>query len=146
MSVRRLVDEVKKRSFVSVWPRTSVRYGVKKMKKQGHSALLVMREGKILGIVSTNDITFRLVLRGKSSGSTPVKDIMTSPVHQLEVDPHTSLEECLARMIYYRVRHLPLIEEGKVVGLITPLLVAKYRFDEQIGIARAVDAVMDNRT
>lgn len=143
MSIHRLVDEVKQRGLVSVGPSASVYFAVQKMENRGHSALLVMEGDKIEGIVTTNDVAFRLILKGKSPTSTPVKDIMTSPVHKLKVGPHTLLEECLAIMVSERVRHLPLIVDDEVVGLVTVLLVAKYRYDEQIRRAMETGGAMN---
>ena len=70
-----------------------------------------------MGILTERDYARKVMLRGKSSLETPVKDIMTSGVYY--VDPDTTTQECLAVMSKNRIRHLPVIRKGKLLGLVS---------------------------
>jgi CBS domain-containing protein len=75
-------------------------------------------KGEVLaGIVSERDYARKVILRGRSSSDTPVRDIMTSPV--LTVSPDTSVEQCMQLVTDKRVRHLPVVEAGRVVGMVS---------------------------
>ncbi len=80
-------------------------------------ALLVMEGETIVGIVSERDYARKIVLMGKSSKETPVRDVMTSPV--MYVDPRQSTDECMALMTENRLRHLPVLDGGKLIGLVS---------------------------
>jgi CBS domain-containing protein len=76
-----------------------------------------MDDVKIVGIITERDYARKIVLMGRSSKETPVRDIMTSPVMCVRPD-HTN-EECMALMTDNRVRHLPVMDNGKLIGLIS---------------------------
>jgi CBS domain-containing protein len=80
-------------------------------------ALLVMEDLKIVGIITERDYARKIVLMGRSSKETPVRDIMTFPV--MSVRPDRTNEECMALMTENRVRHLPVIDGGKLIGLVS---------------------------
>jgi CBS domain-containing protein len=80
-------------------------------------ALLVTSGEKVVGILSERDYARKIVLKGKSSESTPVADVMSSEV--TSVSPRQSIEECMAVMTEKRIRHLPVIDEGKLVGIVS---------------------------
>jgi CBS domain-containing protein len=90
---------------------------VKLMAEKNIGALLIMEGETIVGIVSERDYARKIVLMGKSSKETPVRDVMTSPV--MYVDPQQSTEECMALMTANRLRHLPVLDGGKLIGLIS---------------------------
>jgi CBS domain-containing protein len=80
-------------------------------------ALLVIDEGKIVGVFSERDYARKVILKGKSSKETNVGELMSSPV--FSINPEKSIEECMALMTASRNRHLPVIEDGKLVGIVS---------------------------
>jgi len=80
-------------------------------------ALLVYKDKKVAGIISERDYARRVVLKGKSAETTPVSEIMTPDV--LCVSPNQSIEECMALMTAKKIRHLPVVEDEKIVGIIS---------------------------
>jgi CBS domain-containing protein len=80
-------------------------------------ALLVMREGQLLGIVSERDYTRKVALRGRSSKETLVREITSEHLHT--ATPEYAVEECMRLMTIHRIRHLPVIQEGKVIGVVS---------------------------
>ncbi len=80
-------------------------------------ALLVMRGDELVGIVSERDYARKIILKGRASGDTPVRDIMTSPV--ITIGPADTVETCMRLCTDSRVRHLPVVENGKVVGVVS---------------------------
>ncbi|MGQ0579309.1 MAG: CBS domain-containing protein [Betaproteobacteria bacterium] len=101
----------------SITPSTSVFDAVRRMAENNIGALLVMEDVKIVGIITERDYARKIILMGRSSKETPVRDIMTSPVMYVRPD-HTN-EECMALMTDNRVRHLPVMDNGKLIGLIS---------------------------
>ncbi|HEY7872571.1 MAG TPA: CBS domain-containing protein [Rudaea sp.] len=80
-------------------------------------ALLVMRGSQLLGIVSERDYARKVILKGRSSADTPVREIMSASV--LTVAPGDSVNHCMKLVTDKRVRHLPVVDEGKVVGVVS---------------------------
>ena len=101
----------------AVAPNDTVYDAVKKMAEQGIGALLVMEGERIVGIVSERDYARKIALAGRSSKETPVSVIMTTEV--LCVGPLQTTEECMAIMTENRVRHLPVIDNGSLIGLVS---------------------------
>jgi CBS domain-containing protein len=101
----------------TVAPSTSVFDAVKLMAEKNIGGLLVLEEQKIVGIVTERDYARKVVLMGRSSKDTPVRDIMSSPV--MYVRPDQTNEECMALMTDNRLRHLPVVDQGKLLGLIS---------------------------
>ena len=101
----------------TVAPSTSVFDAVKLMAEKNIGALLVLEQQKIVGIITERDYARKIVLMGRSSKETPVRDVMSFPV--MYVRPDQSNEECMALMTDNRVRHLPVVDKGKLIGLIS---------------------------
>ncbi|MES2073400.1 MAG: CBS domain-containing protein [Pseudomonadota bacterium] len=100
-----------------IGPTAPVLDALKLLAERGIGALLVMEDEQIIGIVSERDYTRKVELLGRSASNTPVSDIMTSSV--ICVGPGNNNEECMALMTQNRLRHLPVVENGKLLGLIS---------------------------
>ncbi|NNF17938.1 MAG: CBS domain-containing protein [Gammaproteobacteria bacterium] len=115
----------------SVTPDTTVFDALKKMSDKSIGSLLVMEGEKLVGLFSERDYARKVVLHDKSSRTMPVTEIMTRRI--LCVSPERSVEECMALMTDQRVRHLPVIENKQVVGVVSiGDLVKAIMHDQQI--------------
>ncbi len=101
----------------TVAPTASMFDALKLMAEKNIGALLVMEDETIVGMLSERDYARKIVLMGRSSKETPVRAVMTSPV--LYVGPQQSTEACMALMTEKRLRHLPVLDDGKLIGLIS---------------------------
>jgi CBS domain-containing protein len=101
----------------SVEPETPVMAALKIMDERNIGALVVARAGSVLGILSERDYARKLVLKGRSSSDATVQDLMTSFV--ITVTPDQSMDQCMDLMTSKRIRHLPVVENDKLVGLIS---------------------------
>jgi CBS domain-containing protein len=116
-SVAQILKSKHEQAVQTVTPSTSVLDAVKRLAEKNIGALLVMDDAKIVGIITERDYARKIVLMGRSSKETPVRDIMTSPV--MYVRPDQTNEECMALMTDNRVRHLPVVDGGKLIGLVS---------------------------
>jgi len=114
--VRQLLDR-KGRAIFSVEPEAPVLEAIRAMAAHHVGALLVMQAGKLAGIVSERDYARKVILMGRSSADTPVRDIMSSPV--LAVSPDDTVQKCMQLMTDRRVRHLPVVDGDAVVGMVS---------------------------
>lgn len=121
--------KMKGHKFWGIDPKSSVYEGLKLMAEKDVGALLVLDDNKLVGIMSERDYARKVVLRGKSSMDTPVKEIMTSEV--VTVRPSQTIEECMALMTEKRIRHLPVLEDGEISGVISIGDVVKAIISEQ---------------
>jgi CBS domain-containing protein len=101
----------------AIAPTASVFEAIARMAEKGIGALLVMEGEKIVGIITERDYARKTILLGRASKETLVRVIMTSEV--MYVRPDQTSEECMALMTENRVRHLPVIDNGKLIGLLS---------------------------
>jgi CBS domain-containing protein len=101
----------------SIPPEATVFDAIRLMADKNVGALLVMSGGRLDGVISERDYTRKVALRGKSSRETRVREILSSRV--VSVTPADSVEECMRLMTEHRVRHLPVLKGGDVVGIIS---------------------------
>ena len=115
-TVRHLLDR-KGRALYSIEPEDPVLEAVRMMADHHVGAVLVMRGAELAGIVSERDYARKVVLHGRSSAETPVWQIMTSPVITVPLDE--SVQDCMRIMTDCRIRHLPVVDGGHVIGMIS---------------------------
>jgi len=113
----------------SVTPGTLVIDAIKMMDEKKVGALLVIEHDKLAGIVSERDYTRKVILKNRSSAKTKVSEIMTSNLKT--ADPSQSLEECMVIMSHSHIRHLPVVQDGQVIGILSIMDVVKNIISEQ---------------
>ncbi len=123
------VLEGKSHKLLSISPDATVFDALKLMAERDVGALVVLEDEKLIGIFSERDYARKIILHGKSSRETKVRDIMTTRV--VCVQPRHVVEECMAFMTEKRVRHLPVVDENKVIGVISIGDVVKEMLSEQ---------------
>ena len=109
--------EYKGSEIISIDPNNSVYDAIKSMADHHIGSLIVMKNESLVGIITERDYSRNVILKGKSSVNTPVKDIMTTNVLCTNLDQ--SIEEAMALMTDKRVRHLPVVENSNVLGIIS---------------------------
>lgn len=115
-SIRQIL-EGKTAQVVCVTEQTPVLEVIRLMAEHGIGSVLVMRGEELVGIATERDYARKVILKGRSSQDTPVADIMSSPV--LTVGPGEDIRRCMQIVTDKRIRHLPVVEGGAVVGLIS---------------------------
>lgn len=116
-SIQTLLKSKPTNQVFSVDPDQSVFEAIEKMAEQGIGALLILQNKQLLGIITERDYARKVILRGRSSKDTLVRDIMTSPV--VYVTPQHSVDECMTLMTIHHFRHLPVVNEDNVVGVVS---------------------------
>ncbi len=119
----------KSRALCTIGPEARVFDALRLMAEKDVGALLVIEDDQLAGILSERDYARKVILQGKSSQDTPVREIMTERV--VCVQPRNTVEECMALMTDKRVRHLPVIENGKIVGILSIGDLVKETISEQ---------------
>ena len=121
----------------AIAPSATMREALETMARHNIGALLVMEDGQIVGIVTERDYARKCILKGRSSRETRVRELMTSPV--LYVGPDESNENCMALMTENRLRHLPVLDGGKLVGLVSIGDLVKDIISEQQFVIRQLE-------
>ena len=115
-TLKQLLDS-KGREVYTISPEASVLDALRLMAEKSVGALIVTEAGRIAGVISERDYARKVILHGKSSHELPVRDIMTSKV--ITVDPRQTVEECMALMTEKRIRHLPVTEGERLIGVLS---------------------------
>lgn len=132
METMTTVRQILRKKGDQVWwvdPDATVYSVLELMAEKNIGAVLVMREGRLLGILSERDYARKVILLGRASATTPVRDIMSANV--VCVRPDQTVAECMALMTAHRFRHLPVLEHGRIVGVISIGDVVKEVISEQ---------------
>lgn len=116
----------------SVDPDMMVYRAIELMCEKNIGGLLIVENGKLVGIFTERDYARKLILKGKSSKDTPIKDLMTSNL--VTVSPDTSIDDCMRVMTGRKIRHLPVLDKGDLVGIISIGDVVHYVIEEQKSI------------
>lgn len=120
MDVSGTIDAIlgqKGREIFAVSPETTVYAAIELMAQRNVGAVVVVENGLLIGLLSERDYTRKITLRGKRSRETPVREIMSSNL--TTVTPREPVENCLRMMTEKRIRHLPVVEEGTLRGVIS---------------------------
>ncbi len=115
-TVQQLIDE-KGHDILSIGPDDSVFDAIQKMAKANIGALMVIEGDRPVGIFTERDYARNVILQGKSSPTTPVRDIMTARV--VYARPEQTVEQCMAVMTEKHIRHLPVLRDEKLIGMIS---------------------------
>lgn len=127
----------------SVPPEATVFEALKIMSDNSVGALVVLDGEKLVGIMSERDYARKVILLGKSSREAKVKEIMSEKVYY--VNPHRTADECMALMINKRIRHLPVFEDNKLIGVISIGDVVKAVIDEKEFVIEQLEEYISGR-
>lgn len=119
----------KRGELLTIASDASVFDAVKQMVERNVGSLLVTVGGRIEGIVTERDYLRRVTLEGRTDKETPVAEIMSSPL--IVVTPETSVDECMSVMTERRIRHMPVVDNGEVVGVVSIGDVVKFKSSQQ---------------
>lgn len=132
MKMSGTVGAILKRKGGGIWsvaPDQTVYEAIEMMANRGVGALLVIADGALAGIISERDYARKVILEGRSSKTTVIQEIMTSPV--ISVTPGQAVDECMEIMTRHRIRHLPIMENEKVLGVVSIGDLVKWVVSEQ---------------
>ncbi len=125
----RNILQIKGNNTFAVQPATTVYQALELMVEKNIGALLVSDQGKFVGIFTERDYARKVILKGKTSKETLIGEIMTE--NPVTVSPDTSIDDCMKIMTDKFIRHLPVIQDGNLLGLISIGDVVKFIIDEQ---------------
>jgi CBS domain-containing protein len=108
---------IKTKEIWSLAPNDSVFQALEMMADKNVSGLLIVKDEKLVGIFTERDYARKLILKGRFSKDTEVCDLMTKNV--LYVEPNNTIEDCMKLMTDKRIRHLPVMDEGTLIGIVT---------------------------
>jgi CBS domain-containing protein len=127
-TIRQILDG-KSSDLSRVGPETSVREALERMAQANVGSVLVLDGGRLIGIFTERDFARKAVGHARALDETPVREMMTDPVYY--VTPAQSVGECMALMTEKRVRHLPVLEDGTLLGVVSIGDVVKATISEQ---------------
>jgi CBS domain-containing protein len=130
-TVRKLLNEKPQATIYTVNSTDSVLQALKAMAKANTGSILIAESGKIIGIFTERDYARQGEVKGRSAKDTPVSELMTRQM--VMVKPETTLKECAELMRKYKIRHLPVLDEENIVGVVSIRSVAEGLLDEQKG-------------
>lgn len=120
MKIAGTIDNILRYKGGTVWtisPEATIYEALEKMAEKNVGALLVMSGEQVVGVFSERDYARNVVLKGRSSRTTKVGELLSRPV--ITVTPEHTVDECMRLMTEHRIRHLPVLKEGKLVGLVS---------------------------
>ncbi len=126
------IKDILRYKTTDVWtisPDDTVYRALEVMAEKNVGALPVMKDGELVGIFSERDYARKCILTGRHSEETPVRDLMSSPV--VTVDPDFDIDDCLAMMTNRQFRHLPVLTEGRLIGIVSIGDIGKWIISEQ---------------
>ena len=132
----------KSRDLCTIRPDAHVIDALKLMAEKNIGALPVVEDGELVGIVSERDYARKVILKGKSSHDTPVREIMTEGV--ICVKPASTVEECMALMTDRHIRHLPVMDDGKLLGILSIGDLVKETIAEQQQVIKQLESYIHN--
>lgn len=116
-TVRNLVDSKIDSTHYAVKATEPVLKALRVMAGANIGSVLVMDEGKVVGIFTERDYVLKGEREGRTASNTPVREVMTHEIHTVTAE--TSIDECMALMMQYHVRHLPVVENGSLIGIVS---------------------------
>jgi CBS domain-containing protein len=125
----RNILEAKGRAVFSVEPTVMVLKAIELMCEKNIGGLLILEKGKLAGIFTERDYARKLILKGKSSKDTPIGELMTP--NPFTVTPDSSIDDCMKLMTDKFIRHLPVMENGELIGMISIGDVVRHVINEQ---------------
>ncbi|MCL2590168.1 MAG: CBS domain-containing protein [Betaproteobacteria bacterium] len=128
-TVANILSARKNNQPVALPPTATVRDALQLMAEREVGSVLLMQGDSLLGIFTERDYARKIVLKGLSSTDTPLADVMTSRLHI--VSPHHTVRECLEIMTHGKMRHLPVVDGGQVLGLVSIGDLVNAQLDEQ---------------
>lgn len=137
ISIHELLQK-KSRQLYAVTATDSVQSALGLLAEMRIGALLVMEGEKLVGILSERDCALKVALPGKQAADTHVSDVMTKTV--VTVNPQQSLEECMKEMNTRDIRHLPVVEDGKVIGMVSVGDVSKELLREKADLIQVMES------
>jgi CBS domain-containing protein len=126
------VGAILKRKGTRIWsvtPDQTVYEAIEMMAEKAVGALLVISDGELAGIISERDYARKVILKGRSSKTTVIQEIMTSPV--IFVSPGQTVDECMELMTRNRIRHLPIVDGERILGIVSIGDLVKWVVSEQ---------------
>jgi CBS domain-containing protein len=121
----------------TIGPSQTVLQALTLMAEKNIGALPVVENGQVVGVVSERDYARKMILKGRSSVGTPVRDIMSAPV--ITVDSQRSVEDCMGIMTNSHLRHLPVVDEGQLLGLLSIGDLVKEAIAEQANLIQQLE-------
>ena len=134
--VRKILHD-KGHDIFSVEPNVMVFKAIEMMCEKNVGGLLIVEDGKLVGIFTERDYARKLILKGKSSKDTPISELMTTKL--VTVTPDATIDECMRLMTGRKIRHLPVLENDVLVGIISIGDVVRFIIDEQRTIIQELE-------